>query len=223
MSSSLTARTRWTVGVAFALSVGAMIRYPGGTPLDPTTSGYSLSENFLSDLGMTVAYDHRPNRLGAGLFVLSLLLLVVGLGHALVQIAHRLSEHSAARRWAGAAVLCGVFVCVAFAGVAVTPENRDMSVHASLALWAFRSMPAVAGFLAVASFRSPGLRPRLGTAWVVTALLLAGYAVFLDWGPSATSAHGLVAQVIAQKVAAVVVLASMLFASQEVDRALAPP
>jgi hypothetical membrane protein len=69
MSSNLSRRARWTVGFASVLAIGAMTRYPGGTVLDRTSPGYSLSRNFLSDLGMTVAYDRLPNRLGAGLFV----------------------------------------------------------------------------------------------------------------------------------------------------------
>jgi hypothetical membrane protein len=211
-------RTRWTIGLAVALSIGAIVRYPGGTVLDPTTSGYSLSENFLSDLGMTVAYDHRPNRLGAGLFVLSLLLLVVGLGSTVARIARRLAEHPAARGWTGAAVSCGLLACVAFAGVAVTPENRVMAVHMAFTQWAWRIMPGVAGFLAVASFRSRGLRRRVGWAWLILALLLASYAAFLAWGPSVTAPDGLAAQVIAQKIAAAVTLLIVLFVSQEVDR-----
>jgi hypothetical protein len=218
MSSGLSERTRWTVGIAFVLSIGAMVRYPGGTALDPTTVGYSLSENFLSDLGMTVAYDHRPNRLGAGLFVISLLLLVIGLGHAVVRIVRRLADHPAARGWARAGALSGLLACVAFAGVAVTPENRVMAVHVAFTLWGWRIVPIGAALLALASFRIPGLRARVGPAWLIMALLLAGYAAFLAWGPSLTTALGLVAQVIAQKVAAVVTLAALLFVSHEVDR-----
>jgi hypothetical protein len=218
ISSSLAERTRWIIGLAFVLSIGAIVRYPGGTALDPTTVGYSLRQNFLSDLGMTVAYDHRPNRLGAGLFVLSLLLLVIGLGHAVARIASRLADDPAALVWSRAAVLSALLACVAFAGVAVTPENRVMAVHVAFTLWAWRIMPVSAGLLAVASFRSPGLRPRMGSAWLIMALLLAVYAAFLAWGPSLTTTHGLVAQVIAQKVATVVTLATLLFISQEVDR-----
>ena len=42
-----------------------------------------LSQNFLSDRGMTVAYDGQPNRFGACLFVASLLLPVVRFGSCL--------------------------------------------------------------------------------------------------------------------------------------------
>jgi len=65
MPTTVFARGRWIVGIAVVLAIVSMLLYPGGTTLDPSPRGYSRWQNFLSDLGMTVAYDHRPNRLGA--------------------------------------------------------------------------------------------------------------------------------------------------------------
>jgi len=208
---------RWSVALAIASALAAMARYPGGTPLDPTSTRYSLSRNFLSDLGMTVAYNHQPNRVGASLFVFSLLLLVVGLGHAVVRIARRLADHPPARRWARLAAVCGLIACVAFAGVAVTPENRVMAIHMAFTQWAWRIAPVVAGLLALASLDSPGLRRRVAAVWFVVALLLAAYAALMAWGSSAATADGLVVQVVAQKIAVAIVLAALLFVSRDVD------
>lgn len=177
-----------------------------------------MSANFLSDLGMTVAYNRQRNWLGAGLFVASLLLLVVGLGHTVVRIARRLSDHPAAQRWARAAVVASALAAFAFAGVAVTPENQFMAVHVAFTQWAWRIMPVVAGLLAVASFRSPGMPQNVGPSWLIVTFLLAGYALFLEWGPSVATANGLAAQVIAQKTIAVVVLTALLFVSHALDR-----
>ncbi|MEP6766190.1 MAG: hypothetical protein ABJB66_17900, partial [Gemmatimonadaceae bacterium] len=80
MNLSAFARARWSVIIASICGVSAMLLYPGGTPLDHTTAGYSLSQNFLSDLGMTVSYNGLPNSFGALLFIVSLMLLVTGLG-----------------------------------------------------------------------------------------------------------------------------------------------
>ena len=73
-------RTTLTVIGSVGLAAGAIIRYPGGTPLDRATAGYSFAANFLSDLGMTVAHNGESNRRGGMLFVASLLTLVIGLG-----------------------------------------------------------------------------------------------------------------------------------------------
>jgi len=45
--------------LAALLGFGAMVRYPGGDPLASSAMRYSLTRNFLSDLGMTVGYNGR--------------------------------------------------------------------------------------------------------------------------------------------------------------------
>jgi hypothetical membrane protein len=218
-SFGLARRAQWIVVVATAIAVAAMLRYPGGTALDTTTLGYSLAYNFLSDLGMTVAYNHEPNRLGATLFVASLLLLVVGLGSVVGVITRFLAVDAESRRWAQLAAVALLVVCVAFAGVAVTPENRLMSLHVSFTVWAWRIVPAVALFLAFASRRNARLRQRAALAWFGTALLLGAYATLLSWGPSVAQPDGLLVQVMAQKAATVFVIAALLIAVGEIERA----
>lgn len=218
MPVDISRRARRIVVLATACAAGAMLRYPGGTALDASTRGYSLSYNFLSDLGMTVVYNREPNRLGATLFVLSLLLLIVGLGSAVVSIVRYLSTDSAGRRWAQLAGISALMACVAFTGVAVTPENRVMALHVSFTEWAWRIVPAISLFLALASRTRAALRRRAAPAWFVAALLLASYAALLSWGPSVGEPAGLLVQVIAQKTAAVVLIATLLFAAREVDR-----
>ena len=212
-------RVRWAVGLGLALAVGAMLRYPGGTALDTGSQGYSMSRNFLSDLGMTVAYNGLPNRLGASLFVASLLLLVIGLGSGLAALIRLLWADAASRRWARGAAAFGFFACAAFAGVAVTPENRVMAIHVSFTMWAWRLVPLVAGLMALASLQSSLFRRRVALAWSVLAALLAGYAALLAWGPSVASAGGLPIQVLAQKAATVFVTLALAYIAREADRA----
>ena len=219
LSFDIARRTRWTVTVATAMAAAAAFRYPGGTALDTTTPGYSVPRNFLSDLGMTVAYNHEPNRLGAAFFVASLLLLVVGLGSVVGVIARFLAVDAGSRRWARLATVALLAVCVAFAGVAVTPENRLMVLHVSFTQWAWRILPAVALFLGFASRQNARLRQRTAITWFATALLLGAYATLLSWGPSVAEPDGLLVQVIAQKAATVVVIASLLIAVHEIERA----
>ena len=219
-SVSIARRAQIAVAVACVLAIGAMLRYPGGTALDVTTRGYSLSRNFLSDLGMTVAYNHEANRLGAALFVASLLLLVIGLGTAGATIGRFLAMDAASRPWARLAGIALVAACGAFVGVAVTPENRLMSLHVSFTNWAWRTVPAIGVFLGLASRIGGRVRSRAAFTWFGAALLLAGYAVSLNWGPSVVQQPGgLMVLVIAQKAAAVVLIAALLIAASEVDRA----
>ena len=218
-SVDLARRAQWIVAAATAIAIAAAFRYPGGTALDTTTSGYSPARNFLSDLGMTVAYNHEPNRAGAAFFVVSLLLLVVGLGGVVAVVARFLAGDARSRLWARLAAVALLAACVAFGGVAVTPENRVMALHIGFTRWAWRIVPAVALCLGFASHPNARLRQRAALAWFGTALLLGIYAMLLSWGPTVTRPDGLVVQVIAQKAATVVVVASLLIAVREIDRA----
>jgi hypothetical membrane protein len=220
MHRSVFARGRWAVAIAVALTIGSMLRYPGGTALDPASRGYSLWRNFLSDLGMTVAWDRRPNALGAALFVASLGILVLGLGGCLVGVVRVYSTSNSARRFARAAAAVGLLVCAAFVGVAVTPENRVMSLHVGVTLFAFRAFPILSFLLLVATLRS-GVFPRgVSIAWAALTAVLTAYVAVLGWGPSLTTDGGLRVQVVAQKIVVVVALSVFVYISVEADRVI---
>jgi len=212
-------RAALTSVIATGLAIGAMLRYPGGTPLDRTPAGYSLSSNFLSDLGMTVGYNGQSNRLGAALFVASVLTLVVGLGWTLATIVRLLAREHASRRWASLGAVLGLLACVAFAGVGVTPENRVMTVHVAFTVWGWRIVTLVAGLMAIASFRSTYFHRRAAVAWLIVTVLLAMYSGIIPFAADIATANGLVIQVIAQKVASCVVVLGLIFVAREADRA----
>src|SRR5437868_12238623 len=134
---------RRAIGLATLLAIVAIVRYPGGTMLDHSTPGYSFFHNFLSDLGMTVAHDGRPNALGATLFVLSLCIVVAGVGGCLVGLVRLYAASPRSRTFALAAGAIGLLVCASFIGVALTPENRMLGLHVKFTLFAFRAFPAV--------------------------------------------------------------------------------
>jgi hypothetical membrane protein len=207
------------VSASLLLGVSSMLRYPGGTTLGHAGVRYSLSQNFLSDLGMTVAYNGQPNRLGAALFVASLLLLVAGLGSCLATIIRGYAAASASRVWVQLTGFCGLLACVAFAGVAVTPENRVMPAHIEFTMWAWRIVAVVAWLMAGAAVRSAVAPRTVQSIWVVVAALLTGYVALLAWGPNVGSQGGLAVQVIAQKAATLVVIVAVLYIARETDRA----
>ena len=112
-----------------------MLAYPGGTYRDRSTSGYQFFHNFFSDLGATVTFSGQPNPIGAALFVVSLVVLVVGMGGILAGLARVYSRSPRALPLIQFAVVAGVFVCACFIGVAATPENRFRSTHVMFTDW----------------------------------------------------------------------------------------
>lgn len=71
MRLSAFSRAQWAVGLALSFAIASMFLYPGGTGLDASTAGYSLWQNFLSDLGMTVAHNGQTNGVGGLCYVLA--------------------------------------------------------------------------------------------------------------------------------------------------------
>ena len=57
------------------LCLWATAAYPGGTLVEHNTVGYSFSENFLSDLGRSVAWSGESNATAEGLFTTAMVVL----------------------------------------------------------------------------------------------------------------------------------------------------
>jgi hypothetical protein len=199
--------------------VAAMLVYPGGTYLEHSGSGggYRFFHNFFSDLGATVAFNGQPNRIGALLFVVSLVVLVIGMGGILVGLGKVYSRSPSAVPFVWLATLVGVFVCASFIGVAVTPENHVRSVHVLFTKLAFRAFPGVPLFLALAARRS-ARRPQVMVAWVTMLVLLIAYVAVLDFGPRASTPNGLVVQVTAQKIVAVGAVLLLVYQSFQAEK-----
>jgi hypothetical protein len=200
----------WSVGAAAAMCAGAMLAYPGGTILDPGTSRYELTQNFLSDLGMTVAYGGGSNRIGATLFVASMLTLLAVAGTTFRPLMSSLLRIPGSRHWAGAAATCVLLTCVAFTGVAFTPENRAMDLHVSFTVWGWRIVALLALLLAVAAWRAGETYRRVARICAAAGTLLAGYVALFTWGPSGGTASSLMVHVVAQKAAAALVVMALI-------------
>ncbi len=216
--SAAFARVRWAALIATILAIVAALRYPGGTYNDHSTRGYSFFENFLSDLGMTVAHNGEPNRLGGALFVVALLVLVVGLGGSLVGFMRLHSEAPGSRPLARAAGLVGLLVCVCFAGVALTPYNRFFGLHIFFTRAAWRLFVLVPLLLFAASLRSDTVPRGIRSAWLFLTVMLAGYVWVLDFGPRVSAPGGLVTQVTAQKIIAIVAILTFVYLSVVAER-----
>ena len=187
-----------------------MLRYPGGTQLDAHTVGYTLDQNFLSDLGMTVAYDGRGNAFGSALFVLSMGAMVIGFGSGLWPVIRSYAARAGSRRAAQAAFVAALVVCTAFAGVALTPEDRVMEWHVRFTRLAFLLARIVPMFLTVAAARADSDARRLVAAWLLLTVVMIAYALLITFGPSTGTTDGLRTMVLAQKAVTIVAGALLL-------------
>ena len=200
-----------------------MLLYPGGTALDHATVGYRVAGNFLSDLGMTVAYDGQPNHTAAALFVASIVLLVVGMGGALVGFVRLYAANQAARRLAWGAAALGLLDCLCFLGVALATEDRAMSLHVAFTLAGFRILPLVVVLLAFAARATEMTAPSVVRGWALLAAVLIAYVVMLQGGAWTATDAGFTAQVIAQKVVAIVMVSVVSWQCRSAARVIPLP
>ena len=193
--------------VFFLCTVAAMLSYPGGTMNDPSTTGYLFGRNFFSDLGIWTAHNGTPNTTSFVLFFSALTL--VGLSQVLFFVAFpRLFTIGATtRRLAVAGSLLGGIAGLCLVGVAMTPADLYLATHIAFTKWAFRLLPLATLIYSVVIFRSPGYPSQYAWVFLGFAILLIGYILLLEFGPSPKSDAGLTIQVAGQKV---IVYASIL-------------
>lgn len=193
--------------VAFvALTALAMALYPGSSYVRTGTRHYSLTLNFLSDLGATRTYASRINVASAIPFMLAL--AIVGLAIWIFSLNGRLIWRKRERFVLPfkVSVLLAAISGLAFVGVAAFPSNLSAVMHMTFVLTAFGFL---LGYLIVLSI------VQIGNAWgrfyIVTNLcfvaVLIGYIVLLAAGPRVRSVANIGTQALIQKV---VVYASVL-------------
>lgn len=88
-----------------------------------------------------------------------------------------------------------------------------MALHVRATMLAFRLVPVAAALLAAAAWSDGERQRRIAVVLSGLAAVLALYAAFLGWGQSVASPAGRQANVIAQKVVAVVMVTVLLFLS----------
>ena len=203
--------------VAALLTLLSMLLYPGGTVLQPSPQRYSITRNFLSDLGMTVSYSGESNLLGAILFTTALLTLLGGVFVLLLEILRLCSTSRRARSFARAASILALCSSLLFVGVAFTPENRLMALHVDFTRFAFRIAPLATLLLTIAVARLPGPPRRVVSVLALLTVALVAYAGILDWGPDVLTPSGLVLQVIAQKCIAATAVVAFLVLGVELE------
>ncbi len=197
--------TRWIVVASLILQGLAAVFYPGGTVRDPTTSGYSFSANFISDLGMTVAHGGKANAAGAALFALGFAMLALALVCCAVGFVrlHSLSVRGRATALAGASGVGLAGVCLLAAGL--SPANVAAPLHMWSAAVASAIAPPSLVPLAVGAARHGRFPRGVSIAWLLLAAAVGGWFA-MRWGPAVTSQAGLTFQASVQKLVALVVV-----------------
>jgi hypothetical membrane protein len=129
---------------SFVLIPLAALFYAGGTESNTSSPGFSIIENFLSDLGMTTAYSGQPNLLSSLLFNATLFLLGVCLILYFLAMPEYFKGHKESKWLAIAGSATGVFMAATFVGGSLTPADIFRPIHLMFGAIAFvSSLPVV--------------------------------------------------------------------------------
>jgi hypothetical protein len=195
------------------LTLLAMLLYPGGTATDPSTQGYRFFNNFLSDLGLTVARNGQPNWASAVLFFIALSLAGFGLVLFFLAFQRFFRTGMLQRILSLIGSVIGVVSGICFIGVAFTPADLLGQAHVQFVVWAFLLFPVAVFFYIPAMFLDRHYPRRYAWAFVAFWLLLVGYYLLMQLGPSAATPQGLLIQATGQKIIAYASIISILIQS----------
>ena len=209
----------WTVDVLrfvtifFTISVFvSMLFYPGGNIHDPLQIGYSISHNFLSDLGGYKSHSGLPNLISFIIFNFSMILFtLIGISFLFIPKLFKEDIISFIISIIGSIFLfCGTFF---FAGVGLTPYDLLLDEHIFFALNAFRLLvPGLILYFFVLMRSSVSKKYSL----VIFCLLFftLSYVVYQIVSDSPlTSIEQMVEQAIIQKIITLVNIVCMFFLS----------
>ncbi|CAN5913657.1 hypothetical protein BH11MYX3_BH11MYX3_17110 [soil metagenome] len=202
--------------IQFVVLVGAaMAVYAGGSYWHADETGYGLTRNFLSDLGMTRAWSGHANHASAVLFGIAL----ASVGVTLIVFSWTwrrfASMHGRARLAGRMSVAFGTASGISFTGIACTPFDVALHWHNSFVFAAFSLLLGYVVTLAIVMTKNGATRVQnaVNIGYIV---LVLGYVALIFFGPRLGTEHGHRIQVIGQKLIAlgsmahVIVLTTLL-------------
>ena len=199
------------VSIFFFIGIAiSILFYPGGNLHDPTQEGYSLSHNFLSDLGAYETSSGDVNFLSSFFFSFTLSLFSFA-GVAFLFIPQIFIEDRINYYLSTLGSVFIFFGFLFFSGVGLTPHDLYVDQHIFLAIYAFRFLVPATFFYAIVLFRSNIKNFYLYTilSCMLSTVLYVAYEILS--GSPLDSVDELVRQVIIQKIIVLVSMFSMFF------------
>ena len=191
------------------LNIIAMLLYPGSTYRDNLTSGYSFTENFLSDLGRTLTFSGEINFISAQLFNMSLIL--AGTVFTLFYLhVRKVFNKKNLRTLAFIGSFFGILGGLSLAGVGLTPADLYLDLHIICANWLFRFMCIASLFYTIVIFRHSVLKNKYAGGYMVFTISILLYILISELGPDPKISHfALVLQVVSQKIILLIFMAAI--------------
>jgi hypothetical membrane protein len=188
--------------------------YPGGTFRNHNTEGYTFSQNFLSDLGRTVAFNGDENYFGAILYIIGLSFAGIMTIMMFVKLPEIFSQDKWTKRCLLLSRILGVMAGISLIGIACIPNNLFDIPHTIFVNIAFVKLLQSLTLLMFCIYRTAQFPNKYGYILLFSNSVLLGFILLKILGPSIhTSDIGLVYQAISQKIMVAALLVSLSFLS----------
>jgi hypothetical protein len=207
--------TRLALAASAGLTCFAMALYPGGTYLDPTTRGYSMFQNSLSDLGSGVSWSGQPNP-GAWVHLAASIMLIAGSAACFIGLVRAYSISPATTLLARLAGGLVAVAAIAMTGVAFEPQDRFPTLHGNFTVLALGAFALATLLLSIATALSDRSRRLVPIGWLTLTGVIVAWSCVIPKRP--TTPVDLAIPVILQKLVAVVLLATLTFQSYQAER-----
>ena len=200
---------RLILGIFVVLNIIAMLSYPGGTFLDDTTTGYSFTRNFLSDLGRTLSYAGEVNFLSSQLFNMTLILSGVVFAIFYLHL-RKIFTADNQRTLALIGSFFGVLGGLSLAGVGLTPADLYLDLHMICATWLFRFFFVASLCYSMVIFLHSQFENKYAMGYLLFTLSILFYILISELGPSPKEVPwALTLQVVSQKMILLILLSAI--------------
>ena len=187
----------------------AMFAYPGGTYWDSLGSGYSFTQNFLSDLGRTMSFSGEVNFFSSQFFNMSLILAGSVFSIFYFQVRKVFSTNNQ-KILALIGSFFGVLGGLSLIGVGITPADLYLELHIICATWLFRFLFIASLFYSIVIFMHDQFENKYATGYLIFTFSILLYILVSELGPDPKiSPFALTLQVVSQKMILLIFMASI--------------
>ncbi|KPK85414.1 MAG: hypothetical protein AMS27_07380 [Bacteroides sp. SM23_62_1] len=183
-----------------SFNIFAMVLYPGGTLIDENRIGYSLSENFFSDLGMAMAYGGESKPGSRWLFMSALILIGILLILFFIVFADFFVASKIEKYISRAGSAAGIAAGLSCIGIALTPWDLYFKAHMIFSYTFSISFILLAILYAIVIQLSRTYYTRYAIVLLIYLVTLLVFLGLMIWGPSIDTPAGLRLLAVSQKI-----------------------
>ncbi|MFX1256105.1 MAG: DUF998 domain-containing protein [Promethearchaeota archaeon] len=167
---------------SFILIPAAMVFYTGGTAEDPTNPGFSIWNNFLSDLGRLTAYSGLPNLISSLLFNISLFLMGALLIPYFLAMPYFFKDSIETRVFSIIGSFIGIILAFTLIGGSLTPSDVFRPIHLMFGSIAFISTLPMVIFYLFAIFTNKNYPNRYALIFMVLGVVVLTFLIWIILG-----------------------------------------